>query len=65
VLGVALLALVGAAGCAFEIMTHDHLPLFHAVSSLLAAYFVAWLALEYARLRVAGPVLAVFAERRP
>jgi len=63
-LGIALLVLVGAAGYAFEIVTHDHLPLFHAVSTLLAAYFVAWLALEYARLRVPGVALAVAEERR-
>jgi hypothetical protein len=53
-LAIALLALVNVAGYAFEILSHDHLPLFHAVSALLGAYFVAWLALEYARLGIAA-----------
>jgi len=57
-LGIALLALVSAGGYAFEIITHDNLPLFHAVSTLLAVYFVAWLALEYSRLGLPGLVLA-------
>jgi hypothetical protein len=50
-LGMALLALVGAGSYALEIASDDHLPLFHAASTLLAVYFVAWLALEYARPR--------------
>jgi hypothetical protein len=48
---MALLALVGAVGYALEIHSHDPLPLFHRVSTLLALYFVVWLALEYVRLR--------------
>jgi hypothetical protein len=61
-LGMALLALVGAAGYALEIATHDHLPLFHRASTLIGLYFAAWLALEYARLRVAGVGLPATAE---
>ena len=51
-LGMALLALVGAAGYALEIVSDDYLPLFHGASALIAAYFVVWLALEYLRHRV-------------
>jgi hypothetical protein len=50
-LGMALLALVGAGSYALEIVSDDHLPLFQGASTLLAVYFGAWLALEYARLR--------------
>jgi hypothetical protein len=48
---MALLALVSAAGYALEIHSHDFLPLFHRVSTLLALYFMVWLGLEYVRLR--------------
>jgi hypothetical protein len=48
---MALLALVSAAGYALEMHSHDFLPLFHRVSTLLALYFMVWLGLEYVRLR--------------
>ena len=48
---MALLALVSAAGYALEIHSHDFLPLFHRVSTLLGLYFMVWLGLEYVRLR--------------
>jgi hypothetical protein len=54
---MALLALVHAGGYALEIASDDFLPLFHAVSTVLGVYLLAWLALEYARLRVAGVAL--------
>jgi hypothetical protein len=60
--GMALLALVGAASYALEIVSDDHLPLFHGASTLLLAYFGAWLLLEYARLRLFDPAPAVTAE---
>ena len=61
-LGMALLALVNAAGYALEIVSADFLPLFHGASTLIGLYFVAWLALEHARLRVPGLRLAPAAE---
>jgi hypothetical protein len=61
-LGMALLALVGAASYALEIASHDHLPLFHGASTLIGAYFAVWLALEYARLRVPGVDLTATTE---
>ena len=60
--GMALLALVGAASYALEIVTDDHLPLFHGASTLLLAYFGAWLTLEYARLRLFDAAPAVTPE---
>ena len=51
-LQMALLAVLGATGYALEIASQDFLPLMHRVSTLLALYFVVWLGLEYARLRV-------------
>jgi hypothetical protein len=60
-LGIGLLILVNAVGYALEIGSADHLPLFHAMSTLLGAYFLAWLALEYLRARAAG---ASFLDRR-
>lgn len=62
--GMALLALVCAAGYALEIVSHDALPLFHRVSTLVALYFLAWLALEYARLRAPGERLPLPALRK-
>jgi hypothetical protein len=53
-LGMALLALVSAGGYALEIASDDFLPLFHGAATLIGVYFVAWLALEYARLRLPG-----------
>jgi hypothetical protein len=61
-LGMALLALVSAASYALEIVTHDHLPLFHGASTLLGLYLAVWLALEYVRLRPAGVGVAASAE---
>ena len=46
---MALLTLVSAAGFALEIQSHDFLPLFHRVSTLLGLYFMVWLGLEYVR----------------
>lgn len=48
---MALLAVVNAAGYALEIHSHDFLPLFHRVSTLLGLYFMVWLGLEYIRRR--------------
>jgi hypothetical protein len=53
-LQMALLAVLGAAGYALEIASHDFLPLMHRTSTLLGLYFAVWLGLEYARLRVPG-----------
>jgi hypothetical protein len=46
---MALLAVLGAAAYGLEVYSDDALPLFHRASTLLALYFVVWLALEYVR----------------
>ena len=46
---MALLAVLGAAAYGLEVYSDDALPLFHRASTLLALYFVVWLALEYMR----------------
>ena len=58
-LQMALLAVLGAAGYALEIASHDFLPLMHRTSTLLALYLAVWLGLEYARRR--GPGLLTMA----
>jgi hypothetical protein len=62
-LEMALLAVLGATAYGLEIASHDSLPLMHRASTLLALYFVVWLGLEYARLRVPGLPVAASAPR--
>jgi hypothetical protein len=47
---MALLALASAAGYAFEIASHEYLPLFYRATLEIGLFFVVWLGLEYARL---------------
>jgi hypothetical protein len=64
---MAFLALVSAAGYAFELGSGELLPLFYKVSIQLALFFVFWLGFEYVRLaRRAAPAGAhVAAGERP
>jgi hypothetical protein len=48
--GMGLLAIVGAAGYALELASADFLPLFYNASVQLGLFFLFWLALEYVRL---------------
>ena len=48
--GMGVLALLGAAGYALEIMSADLLPLFYRASLQLGLFLLGWLALEYVRL---------------
>jgi hypothetical protein len=48
--GMGLLAIVGAAGYALELASADFLPLFYNASIQLGLFFLFWLALEYVRL---------------
>ena len=48
--GMGLLAIIGAAGFALELASADSVPLFYNASIQLALFFAFWLALEYVRL---------------
>ena len=47
---MALLALVSAAGYAFEMASHEYLPLFYKATMQLGLFLVFWLVFEYIRL---------------